>query len=220
MPGAWDAQSVKSEQASPAVWDSRPVKRRRSDQDNQSSSDGEGFTHQRIKISDRDELLRWYEQSFKDLQQVNCKSVAKVWIKAIEEKKQINHPYNGGKQFNGDSEASKPPWWPRDVQHKEPDHLRKPCERRLIRTSNRQLLTPLAGRVALLLHILTELSDVVKWGQYHASADKLGASLSTLSNNKNLQAKGGWDIIKEVLRIREQQERWEDGQLGELHVAF
>ena len=63
------------------------------------------------------------------MQQVNCKSIAKVWIKMIEEKKQIHHPYNGGgekSKWGGDSAKSKPRWWPEDVQHKEPDHLKKP----------------------------------------------------------------------------------------------
>lgn len=128
--------SIKSEHASPSVWDARPQKRRRSSvrglDSTSPSEEGESspWTERRVKVSDTEELVRFYDQSFKDLQQVNCKSVAKVWIKAIEEKKQINHPYNGGKPdgpFGGDSERSKPPWWPRNIQHKEPDHLKKPC---------------------------------------------------------------------------------------------
>lgn len=89
------------------------------------------YTIERIKISDTLALEAFYRRGLMDMQQVNCKSIAKVWIKVIEEKKQIHHPYNGGRQggkWDGDSELSKPPWWPGPVQHKEPDHLKKPGE--------------------------------------------------------------------------------------------
>ncbi|KAK7684810.1 hypothetical protein QCA50_012053 [Cerrena zonata] len=55
---------------------------------------------------------------FTSLSQTNCKSIAKEWIKAVEPKKQASYPYKLGN-------SSKPVWWPRDVEHVEPDHLNK-----------------------------------------------------------------------------------------------
>ena len=65
-----------------------------------------------------DQLLCHYRNALKSLSQVVCKAVAKIWIKVAEPNKQAIHPY---KHFN----SSKPPWWPRDVDHIEPDHLDK-----------------------------------------------------------------------------------------------
>lgn len=65
-----------------------------------------------------DQLLCHYRNAFTSLSQVVCKAVAKIWIKVAEPNKQAVHPY---KHFN----SSKPLWWPRDVDHIEPDHLDK-----------------------------------------------------------------------------------------------
>jgi hypothetical protein len=66
--------------------------------------------------------------------------VAKAFIKFIEPRKQVRHPYNGGKPpagsapgTTGDPEKTKPEWWPPGVMHKEPDHLRKECMLRIFR---------------------------------------------------------------------------------------
>lgn len=55
---------------------------------------------------------------FKELQQIPCKALAKAWIRVIEPKKQTKYPYKG-------SAETRPPWWPRDIRHVEPDHLLK-----------------------------------------------------------------------------------------------
>lgn len=65
-----------------------------------------------------DQLLCHYRNALTSLSQVVCKAVAKIWIKVAEPNKQAVHPY---KHFN----SSKPLWWPRDVDHIEPDHLDK-----------------------------------------------------------------------------------------------
>jgi hypothetical protein len=62
--------------------------------------------------------MDYYERAFKNLQQINCRVVAKEFIKFIEPRKQRKHPYKGGDQC-------KPEWWPADVMHKEPDHILK-----------------------------------------------------------------------------------------------
>lgn len=82
-------------------------------------------------ISDIDEVKALLAQRFKDLQQHDCKVIAKLFIKTIEPKKQTKHPYSGGS-------GRAPSWWPpcppggNDagpkvgfVRHREPDHLSK-----------------------------------------------------------------------------------------------
>lgn len=88
--------------------------------------------HQRASISVKERgLLRlYYEKIFQNLQQTNCRIIAKAYIKLVEPRKQVNYPYNGRKIVEGrtqqlDPEATKPPWWPRGVSHREPDHLPK-----------------------------------------------------------------------------------------------
>lgn len=80
-----------------------------------------------IKIGNKDEIWKFYDQRFKNIQQSACKIIAKAWVKLIAPKKQSNHPYTG-------ADAKAPDWWPKPwgqsreekVRHKEPDHLYKP----------------------------------------------------------------------------------------------
>jgi hypothetical protein len=79
--------------------------------------------HKGIKLDNEVDLWNFYGQRFKNCQQTACKMMAKAWIKAVEPKKQSNHPYTG-------SDEKAPDWWPRPqqgekVRHKEPDHLFK-----------------------------------------------------------------------------------------------
>ena len=69
-------------------------------------------------IGDTEKVLAYYENALKHFQQINCRKLAKAWIKCIQPKKQVNYPYNQG-------EKKKPEWWPDGVMHKEPDHLKK-----------------------------------------------------------------------------------------------
>lgn len=79
-----------------------------------------------IKIGNKDEVWKFYDQRFKNMQQFACKIIAKAWIKLIAPKKQSNHPYTG-------QDKKAPDWWPKPwgtgreekVRHKEPDHLYK-----------------------------------------------------------------------------------------------
>lgn len=54
-----------------------------------------------------------------------------AYIRMVEPRKQVHHPYNGRLPGGGnapeqlDPEATKPPWWPAGVTHREPDHLLK-----------------------------------------------------------------------------------------------
>lgn len=87
-----------------------------------------------LRVGDSQKVMAYYEGALKHFQQLNCRMVAKAFIKFIEPRKQVRHPYNGGKPppgsapgTTGDPEKTKPEWWPPGVMHKEPDHLRKEC---------------------------------------------------------------------------------------------
>lgn len=71
-----------------------------------------------IDLSNEEHVYDHYYKIFTEIQQLSCKQIAKHWIKEVEPFKQSSYPYKKGN-------ASKPQWWPRDVVHKEPDHIKK-----------------------------------------------------------------------------------------------
>lgn len=82
-----------------------------------------------LAIGDKEKVDAYYAFAFRAFQQINCRQIAKAYIKLIEPRKQVKHPYNGGKGIPGekrDPEKTKPDWWPVGVAHREPDHLKKP----------------------------------------------------------------------------------------------
>lgn len=96
------------------------------------SADASTLSNKKTKISirDGDGLRRYYERAFENLQQTNCRVLAKAYVKLVEPRKQVNYPYNGRKIVAGspkqlDPDETKPPWWPAGVIHREPDHLPK-----------------------------------------------------------------------------------------------
>ena len=102
---------------------------------------------QQIRI---DEVYpKYYDLIFRAINQLVCKDILKLWIKAAHPRKQTLHPYNGGELRGARSQAkygypghySKPDYWPSDFRpsdrnwkaeagtacrHREPDHLFKP----------------------------------------------------------------------------------------------
>jgi hypothetical protein len=88
-----------------------------------------------LEIGDTKKVAEFYKGAFRRLQQINCRLLAKNFIKIIEPRKQVKHPYNGGRKpggapgEKGNPEDTKPDWWPRDVIHKEPDHIKKECKK-------------------------------------------------------------------------------------------
>lgn len=83
-----------------------------------------------VSVSDQDQLPLYYAQAFDSLQQTNCRILAKAYVKLVEPRKQLNYPYNGRKIIEGsprrfDPQTTRPPWWPSEVTHREPDHLPK-----------------------------------------------------------------------------------------------
>ncbi|GMF08366.1 unnamed protein product [[Candida] boidinii] len=69
-------------------------------------------------VSNESVINQYLYQGFEEFQQLSCKLIAKYWIKLIEPKKQSKFPYKSG--F-----GTKPTWWPVNIRHKEPDHLKK-----------------------------------------------------------------------------------------------
>lgn len=83
-----------------------------------------------LRVSNRNLLRKYYEKAFENFQQLNCRVIAKSYIKLLEPRKQVNYPYNGRKVVSGviqqiEPELTKPGWWPAGTIHREPDHLLK-----------------------------------------------------------------------------------------------
>ena len=83
-----------------------------------------------FSLRDAKSLRQYYEKLLDSLQQLNCRILAKAYVRFVEPQKQAKYPYNGRKAVTGamqqlSSEESKPPWWPSQVRHREPDHLLK-----------------------------------------------------------------------------------------------
>lgn len=83
-----------------------------------------------LPIPDPGAVISVYEKAFENLQQTNCRILAKAYIKLLEPRKQVNYPYNGRKSIGGrivqlSPDETKPSWWPPQVRHREPDHLLK-----------------------------------------------------------------------------------------------
>ena len=84
-----------------------------------------------LRVGNRAQLRGYYEKAFEHFQQLNCRAIAKSYIKLVEPRKQVHYPYNGRRVHGGvtqtdNPEQTKPGWWPAGVVHKEPDHLLKP----------------------------------------------------------------------------------------------
>ncbi|KAJ9482721.1 hypothetical protein VN97_g10703 [Penicillium thymicola] len=154
-----------------------------------------------LRIGDTQKVMTYYEGALKHFQQLNCRMVAKAFIKFIEPRKQVRHPYNGGKPppgsapgTMGDPEKTKPEWWPPGVMHKEPDHLRKEY------------------RIGLLLHIIRKL------GTYGITADKLKDVAD--DTKRSLKHTSHVEIIYEILRVRKMEERFERGEVNANMVVY
>lgn len=112
----------------PCEWQLQPRKRRR----RSFSSDGPNAPKSKMRqtafqVGNQALLRKYYEKAFDAFQQVNCKVIGKAFVKLVEPRKQVSHPYNGriARFQRVDPELTKPRWWPAGVIHKEPDHLLK-----------------------------------------------------------------------------------------------
>ncbi|KAJ5948907.1 hypothetical protein N7454_002214 [Penicillium verhagenii] len=147
-----------------------------------------------IRIGDIQKVMAYYEGAFKHFQQLNCRMVAKAFIKYIEPRKQESPRQELLPGSTGDPEKTKPEWWPPGVMHKEPDHLRKEY------------------RIELLIHIIRKLSS------FGITADKLKEVAS--DTKRSLKHPSHIEIINEILRLRKMEERFERGEVDANMVVF
>ncbi|KAJ5712735.1 hypothetical protein N7493_009203 [Penicillium malachiteum] len=146
-----------------------------------------------LRIGNRDLLRRYYEKAFEDFQQLNCRAIAKSYIKLVEPRKQVHFPYNGRKVIAGvsqrvDPELTKPGWWPADVLHREPDHLLK------------------RDRLRLLVHILCELKD-----SHGVTAHKLCEAGQDV--RRQISPAHRLQVLDEIYFVRQMEERYLNGDI-------
>ncbi|KAI9766790.1 MAG: hypothetical protein M1840_006265 [Geoglossum simile] len=159
---------------------STAMERSPSDPGDDSDSGAHDDTNPNTKIlylANTEVVDQFFETRFKQLQQLVCKVVAKAWIKVIEPKKQTNFPYNKGND-------KKPPWWPDDVKHKEPDHLMKPERLKLVMTLLRLRKVPI---------------------------EKLEAATKEVSGNI---PKDKQPLLAEIYKVAKMEERYVNGELS------
>ncbi|KAK5080249.1 hypothetical protein LTR24_008602 [Lithohypha guttulata] len=146
---------------------------------------------------------KWFSDAFRALQQVSCRVIAKEWIKTIHPKKQSTHPYNGKNPRTremGDPNLTKPPYWPKDVIHKEPDHINKEARTKLL--------------VHLLMH--TPHKEMSSSGELRSvreiTAEVLQESLKQKKLERDMSELGKkFPIIEQIIDVRKSLEQFEDG---------
>ncbi|KAJ5302202.1 hypothetical protein N7508_007065 [Penicillium antarcticum] len=140
-----------------------------------------------IPVGNASLLRRYYEKVFENLQQTNCRILAKVYVRLVEPRKQVKFPYNGRKNVAGvthqlSPDETKPPWWPIEVRHREPDHLHK------------------AERIQLLGHILCELR-----ASHGVTARRLRAADETI--RRQISPADRINLLDELYYVREKEEK-------------
>lgn len=201
----------------PCEWQSQRSKRqKRRGSDTDSTSPCPSIRRTALRVGDQDLLRRYYEKAFDNFQQLNCRMIAKAWIKLVEPRKQVNHPYNGRKNVGGasqrvDPELTKPRWWPAGVTHKEPDHLPKPGE---CPNSTRQnsLLTFIIERVRLLIHILCELRT-----SHDITAEKLKEAGQDV--RRQISPVERLEVLDEIYYVRQMEEHFMCGDIGSFNCS-
>ncbi|KAF9894056.1 hypothetical protein FE257_009029 [Aspergillus nanangensis] len=154
-----------------------------------------------LEVGDTEKVLEYYENALKHFQQLNCRQIAKAFIKFIEPRKQVKHPYNGGKPRagaasgeKGDPEKTKPEWWPAGVVHKEPDHLRK------------------EQRIKLLIHIVRKL------GRFNITPEKLQEVAH--DSKRQLRPTSKIEVLDEIFKVRRMEERFERGEVDSNTMVY
>ncbi|KAB8229224.1 DUF2841 domain-containing protein [Aspergillus alliaceus] len=187
----------------PCEWQSLQNKRHRRNlrrvssevgRDSDSNSPGSTIRWTALRLGQKELLRTYYEKAFENFQQLNCRAIAKAFVKLVEPRKQVNHPYNGRKTTAGssqrvDPELTKPKWWPTGVTHREPDHLLK------------------AERIRLLVHILCELKE-----SHGITADKLKDAGQDV--RRQIMPSERLRVLDEIYYVREMEELYLDGKIS------
>lgn len=166
-----------------------------------------------ISLGDKHFLRCYYIKVFENLQQTNCRVIAKVYVKLVEPHKQVRYPYNGRKIAAGhvhelSPNETKPPWWPSGVRHREPDHLLKAgrvkCYRLYYYGTNFS-----TERIRLLVNILCELP-----ASYGVTAQKLKAAEQPV--RRHILPVERIHLLDELYYVREMEESFLAGSVGML----
>ncbi|KAL2860784.1 DUF2841 domain-containing protein [Aspergillus lucknowensis] len=155
-----------------------------------------------LRVGQTKILRKYYEMAFECFQQLNCRVIAKAFVKLVEPRKQVNHPYNGRRTVAGsiqelNPELTKPKWWPSGVTHKEPDHLGKP------------------ERVRLLVHILCELRE-----SHRITAERLKEAGQDV--RRQITPGVRLQVLDEIYYVRGMEELYLDGKISgdtTIHVS-
>ncbi|KAK4946209.1 hypothetical protein LTR10_014721 [Elasticomyces elasticus] len=162
-----------------------------------------------VRVDDRERLERWFREAFVAMQQVACRTIAKIWIKRIHPKKQSTHPYNGGMPRGEplDPNRTRPPYWPAHVIHREPDHIGRD------------------DRTSLLVHLImnTPLEVITNPPETHSrqmvTASALLECLEVKRSDPTIQ-EDRWEIIEQVCRARDMMEQYEAGEIDGDALVF
>ncbi|KAK1140528.1 hypothetical protein N8T08_010274 [Aspergillus melleus] len=146
-----------------------------------------------LRIGNKDLLRRYYEMTFENFQQLNCRAIAKAFVKLVEPRKQVHHPYNGRSTVAGmsqrvDPELTKPQWWPEGIRHREPDHLLK------------------FERIRLLVHILCELRE-----SHNITSEKLKDAGQDV--RRGIVPEERLQVLDEIYYVRDMEELYLDGKI-------
>ncbi|KAL1862977.1 hypothetical protein VTK73DRAFT_6564 [Phialemonium thermophilum] len=166
-----------------------------------------------IRIGDSDAVWNFYDQRFRNCQQTACKLIAKAWVKAVEPKKQSNHPYTG-------SDEKAPDWWPKPwgptrderVRHKEPDHLYKKERVHLLNHILRMVVEPNEKQhpdIQKLNLNVARLEEV--------TMDALSTFFSDKDNTNNARKK---PYLKEIFKVARFEERYKNGEIDGDTIVF
>ncbi|EEQ29520.1 conserved hypothetical protein [Microsporum canis CBS 113480] len=145
-----------------------------------------------LRIGNEEEVEAYYDFAFRAFNQINCRQIAKAYIKVIEPCKKVKYPYNGRRgQSNEerDPEKTKPDWWPMGVVHREPDHLKKP------------------DRIRLLVHIFRKLGKT-----HNITVDMLEEAGSAVQSQ--IKPRDRLSILDEIYKVRRAEECFESGKKG------
>lgn len=169
-----------------------------------------------LRVGQTKLLRAYYEKAFDCFQQLNCRVIAKAFVKLVEPRKQVMHPYNGrrtvaGSSQENDPEKTKPKWWPTGVTHKEPDHLGKPGKI-FAPVSVPCLLVVLiepvlTERIRLLVHILCELRE-----SHGVTAEKLKDAGQDV--RRQIVPAMRLQVLDEIYYVRGMEELYLDGKIS------
>lgn len=164
-----------------------------------------------LRVGSQDLVRQYYKKAFENFLQINCRAIAKSYIKLLEPRKQVQYPYNGKKFIYGvlkrDPEMTKPKWWPQSVPHREPDHLLKRGKQDCPYRAGRYDIEPISDRLHLLVHILCELKD-----SHGVTVEKLCEASKEV--RRQIAPADRVHVLDEIYYVRSIEERFLAGKTG------